>query len=98
MCSSDLSSISFRYRRFDGQAVATVMALYAIWRPINEHMRGDAVRGTDWFGLTTSQAISIPVFLGAFLIMAFRWSKGVAPEEVFKVSEKEEDLGSAPRL
>lgn len=93
-----LSSISFRLRRFDGQAVATVMALYAIWRPINEHMRGDAVRGTDWMGLTTSQVISIPVFLGAILILALRWSKGVEKEIIRTAAEQEADIGEAPRF
>lgn len=93
-----VSSFSFRHRRFDGQAVATVMALYGIWRPINEHMRGDDIRGTDWFGLTTSQFISIPVFLGALLIVAFRYRLGVAPETTYTPFARDEDVGSAPRL
>lgn len=94
-----LSSVSFRYRRFDGQAVATVAALYAIWRPINEAMRGDDVRGLGYFGLTTSQFISIPVFLGALLIVAVRISRGVAPEKTYEPPpEKDGDLGTAPRL
>jgi phosphatidylglycerol:prolipoprotein diacylglycerol transferase len=93
-----LSSVSFRYRKFDGQVVATVAFLYAIWRPINEAMRGDTIRGTDWFGLTTSQAVSIPVFLGALLIIIFRASKGVAPEKEYVPDLAEDDLGSAPRL
>lgn len=93
-----LSSFSFRHRRFDGQAVATVMALYAIWRPINEHMRGDDVRGTDWFGLTTSQFISIPVFLGAIAIFLIRSRQGVAPESAYQPIVRSEDLGSAPRI
>lgn len=93
-----LSSLSFRFRKFDGQAVATVAVLYAIWRPINEAMRGDDIRGTDWFGLTTSQAVSIPVFLGALLIIAFRLRKGVAPEVEFSMTPTEDDIGAAPRL
>lgn len=94
-----LSSVSFRYRRFDGQAVATVAMLYAIWRPINEAMRGDDVRGLGYLGLTTSQFISIPVLLGALLIVAARMPKGLAPERAYAPpAPRDEDLGSAPRI
>ena len=72
------------------------MFLYAIWRPINESMRGDAVRGF-WWGLTTSQLVSIPVFLGAILILIFRFSKGTGEEKAFQPLQAE-DIGEAPRL
>ncbi|MEN9786916.1 MAG: Phosphatidylglycerol--prolipoprotein diacylglyceryl transferase [Pseudomonadota bacterium] len=52
---------SFRWRRFDGQIMATMLMLYALWRPVNESMRGDAVRGT--IGLSTAQLLGI-VLLG----------------------------------
>jgi phosphatidylglycerol:prolipoprotein diacylglycerol transferase len=93
-----ISSVSFRYRKFDGQAIATVMLLYGLWRPINESMRGDDIRGLYFGVLTTSQLISIPVVLGALLLIATRWNKGVAPEVEYQPFKANEDLGPAPRL
>jgi phosphatidylglycerol:prolipoprotein diacylglycerol transferase len=93
-----ISSASFRHRFFDGQALATVAVLYSIWRPINEHMRGDDVRGTDWFGLTTSQAISVPVFFGAILLVLLRGRRGVSPETPFQPAIRMDDVGTAPRI
>jgi phosphatidylglycerol:prolipoprotein diacylglycerol transferase len=103
-----LGSLSFFNRRFDGQATATVLMLYAIWRPINESLRGDTVRGTDWgfagMELTTSQAFSIPVFLLGAAIVAIQLARGarVAPEKPFQALELPRDdagsIGSAPRL
>jgi phosphatidylglycerol:prolipoprotein diacylglycerol transferase len=98
-----LASVAWHRRAFDGQPTAVVLMLYAIWRPINESLRGDAIRGTDWWGLTTSQVISIPVFAFGLLILLLRFRKGVAPETPFAGASGEEepapeDLGSAPRL
>ncbi len=53
--------VSFRWRRFDGQVMATMLVLYALWRPVNESMRGDAVRGT--IGLSHGQLLGT-VLLG----------------------------------
>jgi prolipoprotein diacylglyceryl transferase len=60
---------SFRWRRFDGQVMATMLVLYALWRPVNESMRGDAVRGT--IGLSHAQLLGIVLLgLGAIGAMA----------------------------
>jgi phosphatidylglycerol:prolipoprotein diacylglycerol transferase len=95
----------FWYRRaFDGQVTAVVLLLYALWRPLNESLRGDSIRGTDWWGLTTSQLISIPVFLFGLVILAARARRGVDPETPFVGMGGDdafippEDLGSAPKL
>lgn len=52
------------HRRWYGQAAATVLVAYSIGRFTIEAFRGDSVRGL-WFGgaISTSQLISIPVFL-----------------------------------
>lgn len=94
-----LTSWLFRHRRFDGQVLAAVLILYGIWRPINESLRGDDVRGTDWFGLTTSQFVSVPVVLAGVIIVAYRFRKGVAPETPFTGEEElPDEHASAPRL
>lgn len=75
----------WRHRRFDGEVFAAVLVLYAIWRPINESLRGDEVRGMGYFGfLTTSQVISIPIALLGIAIVLWRFRKGVAPEAPFR--------------
>lgn len=84
-------------RRFDGEVVAAVLVLYALWRPFNESLRGDEIRGTDWFGMTTSQLISIPMGALGLLIVLLRFWRGVAPEAPF-VAEDPLESGSAPRL
>lgn len=57
----------FPKRRFDGELIATLLMAYGILRGFTESFRGDPERGT--FGpLSTSQLLSIPLFLsGAFL-------------------------------
>ena len=91
-----------RWRKFDGQIIAMVLMMYAIWRPINESLRGDEVRGTDYFGLSTSQFVSIPVFLFGLGIVLARFGKGVAPEVPFEARGPEgegPDIGaSAPKI
>lgn len=99
-----LASLSFRFRKFDGQSIATVLILYSLWRPINESMRGDSVRGTlDFLGmaLTTSQIVSIFVGLTGLGLVVVGLRRGFRPETpwVFPgVDDATEDLGSAPRL
>jgi phosphatidylglycerol:prolipoprotein diacylglycerol transferase len=94
-----LTSWLWRRRIFDGQIEASYFLLYGIWRPINEALRGDSVRGTDWFGsLTTSQVVSIPVVVVGALIVLLRFRKGVAPEAPFVFSDTEISAGSAPRV
>jgi phosphatidylglycerol:prolipoprotein diacylglycerol transferase len=93
-----LTSWIWHRRRFDGQVIASVMLLYAMWRPINESMRGDEVRGLGYLGhFTTSQLISIPVAAVGILIVLFRFRKGVQPETPF-VPEEESGSASAPRF
>lgn len=93
-----------RWRRFDGQIMAMVLMMYALWRPFNESLRGDAVRGTGYafagFELSTSQVISIPVFLAGLGIVLFRFRSGVSPEHAFEArNPADDDAGaSAPRL
>lgn len=85
----------WKRRRFDGEVLAAMIVLYALWRPFNESLRGDEIRGTDWFGLTTSQLISIPMGVVGLLILLVQFRKGVKPETPFVL---EDDLSSAPRL
>lgn len=92
-----ITSWLWRRRRFDGEIVAAVLVLYAIWRPINESLRGDEIRGTDWFGMTTSQLLSIPMGALGLLIVLWRFRKGVTPETPF-VAEDPLASGSAPRI
>ena len=96
-----------KWRRFDGQIIAMVLMLYAIWRPFNESLRGDTVRGTAYaigpIELTTSQLISVPVFLTGLALVIFRFNKGVAAEKPFEHRDPEtgKDLDegeSAPRI
>jgi phosphatidylglycerol:prolipoprotein diacylglycerol transferase len=89
----------FEHRRFDGMVMAFVCIAYAVWRPFNESLRGDEVRGTDYFGfLTSSQLISIPVFAVGLLIILVKFRSGVKPEQPFEISEEDELAGSAPRI
>ncbi len=91
------TSWMWRHRKFDGQIIATVLVLYSMWRPINESMRGDKVRGLDYFGyLTTSQLISIPVAVLGVLIVLTQMRKGVAKEVPFV--QEEEPAASAPQI
>jgi len=92
-----LASWVWRHRRFDGQVIGVVLVLYALWRPVNESMRGDDIRGIDWYGLTTSQLVSIPMGVLGLVILLLRFRSGVAPEVRFE-NEVEPDSASAPRL
>ena len=82
-----------RLRRFDGQILATMMILYAGLRTSIENFRGDKIRGESWvFGLSTSQLISAVMVLTAFVIIALRYSKGIAKEEPIVPKEDDMDL------
>lgn len=79
----------WRHRRFDGQVVGAVIVLYALWRPFNESLRGDEIRGVGYLGfLTTSQLLSIPMGVFGLAILLFRRSSGVAPEAAFAPDEE----------
>jgi len=106
-CIFALCSLAWaKWRKFDGQVIAMVLMLYALWRPFNESLRGDSVRGTGYHllgvALSTSQLISVPVFLFGLGIALARFRYGVAPEKPFEARGPEgegPDVGaSAPRL
>jgi phosphatidylglycerol:prolipoprotein diacylglycerol transferase len=90
-----------RWRRFDGQIIAMVLLLYSAWRPINENLRGDTVRGVDHFGgLTTSQVISIPAAVIGVLVLVVGVFRGRRPETPWQAPRDvaEAISGSAPKL
>lgn len=90
-----VSSWMWRHRRFDGMVVGAVLVLYGVWRPLNESLRGDEIRGVGYFGfLTTSQVVSIPLLLLGLGILVARARKGVKPEVPF-VAGDEDDARSA---
>ncbi|MGF1510603.1 MAG: prolipoprotein diacylglyceryl transferase [Myxococcota bacterium] len=61
----------FGRRRFDGQNLALLLMIYGLARFATEAFRGDPGRGS--FGpLSTSQALSIPVFLAG--VGLYRWA------------------------
>lgn len=60
-----------RFKRFDGQIMATYLMLYAVLRYINEFFRGDYQRGfviEPW--VSTSQFISILIFIAGAVMYA----------------------------
>jgi phosphatidylglycerol:prolipoprotein diacylglycerol transferase len=101
LCIFAITSWLFYRRKFDGMVIAAVLMLYSIWRPFNESLRGDDIRGAyDVLGLhlTTSQLVAIPVFLTGLLIAVFRFRKPVAPETPFTGDEGLESHASVPRI
>lgn len=63
----------FRRKRFDGQIALVYLMTYPIIRSIIEIYRGDSVRGFVIDGiLSTSQFISILVFIGALVLLVRR--------------------------
>ena len=85
----------WRRRRFDGQVFGTTLMLYGLWRPLNETLRGDDVRGTEWFGfLSTSQVMSIPVFLIGWVIVLVKFRSGVKPARPFEPPDDDLVSGS----
>jgi phosphatidylglycerol:prolipoprotein diacylglycerol transferase len=63
----------FRRKHFDGQVVLTYFMAYPVIRSIIEIFRGDIVRGFVIDGwLSTSQFISILVFIGATITLVLR--------------------------
>ena len=77
-----LSVMWKRFRWFDGQIIAGMLVLYAIARFNTERLRGDTVRGVDYFGMfSTSQLVAIGMVLLAAVIVVLRFRAGVALEE-----------------
>ena len=67
----------FKHRKFQGQVSLTYFMAYPIIRSIIEIYRGDTVRGfVIQDVLSTSQFISILVFLAAFTALVVRMRKG----------------------
>jgi len=67
--------LKFHGKRFHGQIFAIFISLYSIFRFLVEFIRGDAGRGI-YFGLYTSQIISIGLFfLGIGILIRFWRSK-----------------------
>lgn len=66
-----------RWKRFDGQLMATYLMLYAVVRSFNEYFRGDAERGFvigEWF--STSQFISVLMFAAGAALYGKYWRRG----------------------
>ncbi len=77
-----LLSWRWKHRRYDGQVFAWMLLIYPFTRSSIELLRGDTIRGVDWFGaLTTSQLVSIPVFLAGVTIVVLRRRGGIAAVE-----------------
>ena len=86
-----LLSWRWKYRRYDGQVFAWLLLIYPWTRSGIEALRGDTIRGVDWLDLfTTSQLISIPVFLAGVAIVILQGRRGVA--EVAEVDHEAELL------
>ena len=62
-----------RREKWRGALLPLYLLLYSAFRFGDEFLRGDTVRGI-WWGLSTSQWISIPLFLCAALLL-FRWAR-----------------------
>ncbi|MBT3181409.1 MAG: prolipoprotein diacylglyceryl transferase [Deltaproteobacteria bacterium] len=66
-----------RFKRFDGQLMATYLMLYAVLRYFNEFFRGDFERGfviDPW--LSTSQSLSILLFAVGLFMYIKLWKRG----------------------
>ena len=59
----------FRHKKFDGQIFAAYLMIYAIFRSIVEHFRGDYPTDHIHYGLTSAQLVSIPMFGFGLLLM-----------------------------
>ena len=61
----------FRRRKFDGQIFSAYLMIYAIFRSISEHFRGDYPPDHFHFGLTSAQVVSLPMFTVGLILMVF---------------------------
>lgn len=60
--------------KLKGKLFATYLICYAVIRFFDEFLRGDSYRGY-WFGLSTSQLISIVIFVGAIIYIFIKSKK-----------------------
>ena len=67
------------WKRFDGQIMLTFIALYSIWRPINEMFRADPQRGSHGM-FTTSQWISFGLLAGSLALVPYLWKNRLVPK------------------
>ncbi|MFH1469499.1 MAG: prolipoprotein diacylglyceryl transferase [Pseudomonadota bacterium] len=82
LCLFLLLAWRWRNRRYDGQVFAWLLLTYPLVRSTIEHFRGDTIRGLDWLGLfTTSQLVSIPVFVAGLVLVLVRRRSGLAAVE-----------------
>ena len=65
----------FGRRRFDGENLALLLMVYPLARSITEIFRGDPERGMVG-PLSTSQAISVPLFVVGAVLFLYRFRKG----------------------
>jgi phosphatidylglycerol:prolipoprotein diacylglycerol transferase len=90
-----LSLMWHRWRRFDGQVMASMLALYACMRATIERFRGDSIRGLHevmGMQLSTSQLVAAAMVLVAAAIALWRYRYGVAPETPFEPDDEAELL------
>ena len=70
-----LLAVLFRRRKFDGQIFATYLVVYAVFRSIAEHFRGDYPSDHLHAGFTSAQLVSLPILvtgLGLGVILSRR--------------------------
>ena len=60
-----------RAKRFDGQITLAYVFLYAVVRFVIEFYRGDAVRGTVFGWLSTSQFIAMLMVVAVALVLPY---------------------------
>lgn len=68
---------------FKGSLFAIYLIIYSIIRFFDEFLRGDTYRGF-LFGFSTSQIISILIFIGAVIFLAVRYKKKFRDKQVRK--------------
>ena len=64
----------FRKRKYEGWLLHIYLYAYPIFRFVNEFFRGDAYRGI-WWGLSTSQWISLMILIGNTIVVLRRKKK-----------------------
>jgi phosphatidylglycerol:prolipoprotein diacylglycerol transferase len=74
-----VTMLVWRKRRFRGQVILVLTALYGLWRFFIEYVRDDPERGF-YFGFSTSQLISLALVpIAALAYLMLRKQQGAAP-------------------